>query len=467
LSLTQARSEASARYLSEGGRCAKVSRRMRSPARFNICDGRSMTPFNLSETPLEGSSLIEAGAGTGKTYAIEGLFLRLLLEKRIPLEQILVVTFTQAATEELKERIRNKIRLAKGAFSGEACDDGLIRNLVNKIKPEQFAVGLLQNALVDFDRAAIFTIHGFCQRILLENAFETGCLFDTELLNDQSKLLQEIADDYWRQQFYAGIPEFVSYAVMKIKGPEYFIRLLGSAIPSQIKITPETPLPSLNSLRPYREALSRLRESWPDRRAHVIACLTDPALKGNVYGPVDPRAPEGRRSKREQKVLSMAAEMDRLAESRQAAFPLFSGFEKFTSAKIAASTRKGMQPPADAFFDLCEALHPIGQRLLEEMDACLLHLKAAFFDYAAGELSRRKKTANIQYFDDLLTVLQAALNLPSGNALAESVREKFRAALIDEFQDTDAIQYEIFSKLFSSGNSILFDIPNSFASWRE
>jgi len=120
-----------------------------------------MSPSELVQTPLAGTNLIEASAGTGKTYTIEGLFLRLLLEKQLTVEQILVVTFTKAATEELKSRIRNKICLAEAAFLAGQSDDPLVESLVRKTHPKNQAIQLLQDALTDFDQAAIFTIHGF------------------------------------------------------------------------------------------------------------------------------------------------------------------------------------------------------------------------------------------------------------------------------------------------------------------
>ncbi|MDP7416581.1 MAG: UvrD-helicase domain-containing protein, partial [Desulfobacterales bacterium] len=108
-----------------------------------------MKPFKVTEAPLSGHNLIEASAGTGKTYAIEGLFLRLILEKQIPINQILVVTFTEAATTELTERIWNRLMQEKSAFQTESSDAA-----------SEKAAQLIQGALDEFDRAAIFTIHG-------------------------------------------------------------------------------------------------------------------------------------------------------------------------------------------------------------------------------------------------------------------------------------------------------------------
>ena len=175
-----------------------------------------MKIFDPINTLLKGTNLIEASAGTGKTYTIAGIFLRLIIEERLAVDQILVVTFTKAATEELKERIRNKLLTAKSAFLNEGGNDDFMDALVKKYDNPALAVQRIQDAVIDFDNAAIFTIHGFCQRVLHENAFETQSLFDTELVTDSLGFSQEVVDDFWRKHFYSLPPQLLSYILKKI-----------------------------------------------------------------------------------------------------------------------------------------------------------------------------------------------------------------------------------------------------------
>ena len=156
-------------------------------------------PFDLLKSPLEGTNLIEASAGTGKTYVIAGLFLRLILEKDIPVNEILIVTFTVPATEELRTRIRQRLREAIEAFSGGYIEDPFIKDLVKSRKDHESALQALREAIRGFDQAVIVTIHGFCRRILHEKAFESGSLFDTELVTEQDDLKKEIVDDFCRR----------------------------------------------------------------------------------------------------------------------------------------------------------------------------------------------------------------------------------------------------------------------------
>ena len=135
---------------------------------------------------------------------------------------------------------------------------------------------------------------------------------------------------------------------------------------------------------------------------------------------------------------------------------LFKGFEKFTSKEIERSIKKNHAPPTHTFFEQCESLKQRHEDLQRIFRQRLLGLKAKLFDFVQDELLKKKAEKNIQFFDDLLIKVYGALKEKSGKALARAIRRTFRAALIDEFQDTDPVQYAIFSEVFGQGKSILF-----------
>jgi exodeoxyribonuclease V beta subunit len=417
-----------------------------------------MKPFDLLNAPLEGINLIEAGAGTGKTYNIEGLFIRLVLEMQLQIDQILVLTFTNAATEELKDRIRTKLVQAKDAFGGRDSDDPLIASMVKRQPDPKAAELRLHDSLIDFDKAAIFTIHGFCQRVLHENAFETHNLFDTELITNQAYLIQEVVDDFWRKTVYSAPLEFISFALNRVKSPEYFYRLLDRIKTLAAKIVPDLDEPALESLDLFRESLAALKNAWPASREAVFRALKDPNLSGVIYGSLKPAVDHPEMTQRDLRVMVLFDAMDRLAVPNNIGFPLFDKFERFTSAKLIKSTKKNHSPPDHVFFDLCENLFRQEATLKAEMENYLLFLKAKMFTFAAFELQKRKKENNIQYFDDLLITLMNALQSENGDVLGDAIRQKYRAALVDEFQDTDSIQYDILTRLFSHNSSLLFMI---------
>ncbi|MBW2438493.1 MAG: UvrD-helicase domain-containing protein, partial [Deltaproteobacteria bacterium] len=417
-----------------------------------------MKPLDLVNTPLEGINLIEASAGTGKTYAIEGLFLRLVLEKQLRVDQILVVTFTKAATEELRDRIRGKLLQAEKAFTTETSEDRLLADLLQRQKDHGAAVDLIHDALVEFDKSPIFTIHGFCARILYEHAFETANLFDSKLISDQTELVRDVAEDFWRHHFYDAPQEFISYFTDKIKGPAYFRKLLNKTGATEFKIIPRIEKPPLKTLSDFRQAYQRLRDQWPTMRTAVMEDLRDPALSGTYYGSLKPAENSAAKTRRDLKIFAMTEEMDRYAAYNSAGFPLFKNFENFTAQKIKKAARKKESPPSHEFFTTCDDVYRLAGALQAELENYFIYLKMQLFCDAPAALKKTKSERNIQFFDDLLILVKQALVDKKNNPLAAAIRQKYKAALVDEFQDTDDVQYEIFSRLFSAEDSLLFMI---------
>ncbi len=390
--------------------------------------------FQLAGTGLlPGVTLIEASAGTGKTFTIAGLFLRLLLEKKFSVSEILVVTYTEAATEELRGRIRQTLADATAAFIAGSSPNPFLQSLVERHRNGSLGIlARLEQALSNFDEAPIFTIHGFCQRQLRDRAFESGALFDTILLTDPSALLQEIADDYWRRNFYGADPLLVRFALKNRCGPDWLLPELElhSRHP-ELRIVSPVDGRSLAELgKELRDTFATARELWRTAQEAVrdiFANAGDWAIK-------DYAKPEI--------VAEQLAELE-CCFSDAATPESFRCLEFFSTSAIGKGTGKRCKaPPTHLLFDRCEE---IGRR---ERDF-LIGLRLDFLDFARGELPRRKQRLKVQSYDDLLTRLHAALLGPGGGRLAAEVRAKYKAALIDEFQDTDPVQYQIFRRLFA------------------
>jgi exodeoxyribonuclease V beta subunit len=401
--------------------------------------------FNLLESPLEGTNLIEASAGTGKTYTITGLFLRLLLENNFEVKEILVVTFTEAATGELKDRLRRRVREALEAFSRGGGDDPFLESLVRKHRDAVYAITCLREALRAFDEAAVYTIHGFCRRMLHENAFESASLFDTQLLTDESLLSKEIVDDFWRKHFYVASPRFVRYALNKKFIPERLLdQLPNKTNLSRLRIVPDTgPIDFSGQEKSFLEAWAEIREAWSSGRDEIAALLAEhEGFKRNKYGP--------------QAIASLLRGMDTFVTHGASDPWSFPGLMGFTPGSLKEGTRKNHEPPEHDFFSVCEKGCKALKELEQVFDTCLLSLKVRLYRELHQEFARRKRERNVQSFDDLLLNLQRALEGRGGEVLAEAIRKKYRAALIDEFQDTDPLQYRIFKQVFGRKRSILF-----------
>ena len=396
---------------------------------------------------LDGTNLIEASAGTGKTYTISSLFLRCITEG-IRIDQILVVTFTIAATEELKNRIRLRLNQALLAIEQKLpdTDDEMIalilgyssekqRNIRNKIK----------HALSSFDEAAIFTIHSFCMRMLQENAFESGSLFDTELSADSRPLYEEIALDFWAQELYNAHPLFIRYLNDSKITPDKLIQTIHkTASQPDLVILPQknekTASQQSEIEQLYLDAFRTARDLLQNCEEEIKTLLeSHPGINRRSYN-------KGTISK----WLNAARQYLASSEPSQ----IFTADDdnsvyKFTTSRLWEKTKAGCDPPEHPFFDACQKLVETGSLFAQKW----LALKRRFIEYSETELARRKQDAGVWFFDDLILSLHDALKGPGGESLVSKIRSRYQAALIDEFQDTDHVQYQIFRQIFQTGQT--------------
>jgi exodeoxyribonuclease V beta subunit len=407
-----------------------------------------MKPFDPFGIQLQGSKLIESSAGTGKTYAIASLYVRLLLERALQTREILVVTFTEAATEDLRKRIRERLRDALLAFESADATDPFLEKLLAQVSDSSRATDLLGTAIESFDEAAIFTIHGFCQKILQENAFETASLFDTELVTDQRDILQEIVEDFWRIHFYGATPLFLRYAWHQGLSVERFIDFLGNSTSNPfLTIIPQHTSPGIEKLAQLEDQIEdryeEARSVWAGSRRAIEELLSrHPGLNQQSYSP--------------DVILRRASEVERYLFSGDP-IPLSPGLYKFCSSEITRALKRGFSSrPAHPFFLICDDLKTTCDDLIQAYHLHLTELKSNLFRYAKEELRERKRQQNVRYFDDLLLDLHGILQSPRGPEVAQSIRSRYKAALIDEFQDTDPVQYSIFDVVYKHPDTALF-----------
>jgi exodeoxyribonuclease V beta subunit len=404
---------------------------------------------------LEGRTLIEAGAGTGKTYTLAGLVLRLIVEQGLGIEQILVVTYTKAATEELKTRIRSRLSAARHAFQGRPAEDDSLARLVERSPDARAARRRLADALTNFDRAAIFTIHGFCQRLLQNFAFETGHLFQSQLQQDRDPLVQEMVADFWRRYVTHAPYELARYILLQLKGPEQLGRIIAYCAYPDIKVLPEGIKPALSAVAPWRKAAEGLQRQWAQSGDSVVHLLKDPGLNARSYGKCEPDPEQPPYTHRQLKLMGWSAYLDQW----NGKYPLDEKRVKYLGASLLKKyTKKGHATPAHPFFDTCDQALDAQERMEGQLARYLRYLKIRLLQQARTALDRKKRRKNILFFDDLLLHIHSALKGAHGAALIQAIRRQYRVALVDEFQDTDPVQCEIFQRLFDRDPMILFMI---------
>lgn len=393
---------------------------------------------------LSGTNLVEASAGTGKTYAIAGLYVRLLVETGLKVDQVLVVTFTEAATEELRGRVRKRVREALSAFCGGPAGDPFLAGLVARAGKEPGGLERGRRRLVlalrSFDEAAIHTIHGFCQRVLREAAFEAGSAFGAEILEDQGPALQEVVDDFWRREMLGAPAVLVRHAVAEGLTPESLAKFVGrrAALP-HLTLLPEVGAgaapPDLGAA--CEAAFAALAAAWREGGGQAAALLAaHPGLLRTRY--------------RRDWVAAWVEALGAFVAAGDPAGPI-EVLDRFCPKNLAQATRPGHEPPRHPLFEACEALRAARDALADELARHLVALKIRCLEHVRRELPRWKADRNVRSFDDLLLDVRGALAGPAGEGLARALRARYRAALIDEFQDTDPVQYEIFRRVFSPG----------------
>lgn len=502
--------------------------------------------------PLWGSRLIEASAGTGKTYTIAALYLRLVLghgergtasldaayppdvdmgflegaklpeavtafREALTPPKILVVTFTEAATLELRDRIRARLAEAAAFFraSAEAVEAGAgLDVMVPGSVPDQDLVGgqlapdiasagddlavlpkadpflqglrdaypasqwserahTLQLAAEWMDESAISTIHGWCNRMLREHAFDSRGLFNQTLSTDTSELLAEACRDYWRN-FCQGLP---LEAARVLQGwwddPDALQKEVQSLLSDLDALSGEgrSPAEAIGEAQAQRvQQLQALKAPWREGWIDELGAMLDagrekPAASRKGKGCAAPvsDAPNGRAfptgwlngSK-----LRTNSQIQWLQLLRDWADDVERDNLGLTDAALKRLTPDGLR---DAFGKDVDAQDPALVAMLEHPAlaaiaalpgklAALPDGRQAMLLHAARWIEARYRRARDQRsemsFDDLLRQLAQALASEGGERLAERIRTQFPVAMIDEFQDTDPVQYSIFDRVY-------------------
>ncbi|HIC9024603.1 TPA: exodeoxyribonuclease V subunit beta [Klebsiella pneumoniae] len=395
----------------------------------------SLDPLRL---PLIGERLIEASAGTGKTFTIAALYLRLLLglggeaayPRAISVEELLVVTFTEAATEELRGRIRSNIHELRIACLRGESDNPLYSALLAEIADKDDAAKTLLLAERQMDEAAVFTIHGFCQRMLSLNAFESGMLFEQQLIEDESRLRYQACADFWRRHCYPLTRDIAAVIHDVWKGPRDLLKSLDRWLQGEAPQLKSPPAPNETLAERHQQIIARidsLKQQWREQVGEIEGVLENSGLDRRMFN-------RGNQGKWMEKVNAWAQE-------ETLSYQLPDALEKFAQSFLLERTKAGGEPPVHPLFSAVESLLASSLTLT---DLVLARAMVEIRDAVAREKRRRGELG----FDDMLSRLDEALRGDSGETLASAIRQRFPVAMIDEFQDTDPQQYRIFRRIW-------------------
>ncbi len=366
-----------------------------------------MNPFDVITARLTPGTcaLIEANAGTGKTFNIQHLYLRLVLEQGLEPSQILVVTFTEAATAELRDRIRQNLAATLSCLDNGTSDEQLLLELIANArttgKSDEDLRAILRLALAAFDEAAIFTIHGFCNRILTGQAFDSGVAFDCELIPSYTELIRETVADFYRRELSVAQPPAVNLGKLL----EHAKTVLGhiSALAFEPASADEKVLWKQFLHEASKTEIPNRKSSFKDALILLKQAINDANLQPDSH----------------------------LLQAKD----------------LTGTTASNNAPAFVAALESCQ-------------EAPIVAICARLREFLANDqhgFEARKRLQQSMGYDDLLKKMAAALT-GQDCRLACELRKNYKVALVDEFQDTDPVQYKIFETIFKHPDSMLFMI---------
>ncbi|MFZ7186579.1 exodeoxyribonuclease V subunit beta [Avibacterium avium] len=411
--------------------------------------------LNPATMPLQGVSLIEASAGTGKTYTMASLYIRLLLQagensfsQPLSVDKILVVTFTEMATQELRERIRARIYHSKqlllqyqttqdlDVFSQGG--DPLLGELVQSLPDIPLAIQRLNWAEQSMDTAAIYTIHSFCRRMLMQYAFNSGVHFNLELVTDESDLLARLTNEFWRETFYHQPVIVAKWVYENLKSPQELLKTIrpylgkeafdvALSAPSLLELSLDEFLQQ-HLLARYKD-IDEFKQEWLANEQELAEFLEKNKAQIKNY--------------RADHMLGRFEKMRAWAEDPDN-YSLPDILIYFTEKDIAAKMKTDFEPLQHSLLSQAEKLIEQSEGISLTLPIVLYHsiqtIRQKLFDY--------KNHHTQKSFDDLLRLVREGLCGENGQELAALIRNQYPFAMIDEFQDTDAQQYQIFSKIY-------------------
>ncbi|WP_254938649.1 UvrD-helicase domain-containing protein [Cyanobium sp. Morenito 9A2] len=411
-----------------------------------------------------GVRLLEASAGTGKTFTLAHLVLRLVLERGLPLGELLVVTFTNAAAAELRDRIGRRLQQALTVL--EQADQAL-RTFPDPVLERWFArqpmdhagrrqlMGRLLLALDELDRADITTLHGFSQRSLRRQALEAALAPEVELDPEARILVRQVAHDYWQAQVVALPVELLAGAQSLGVTPKALEDLLAqlesdTALeldPVPLGLDPSEPLaPQLVAL--WQQRWSRFQELWTKRGEGLYEALKSSAARWRAEG-FDPKPYAAKPSNDWMGGINAWLATQPEQGSYASLLEQNALRNYFHPGPFSAAARRAGE--TDPSLPERPLLLAIADLVEGPAEALLLHAA----HWGRSELARRRQSSGRLGYAQLLEGLDPGPEGEEHAELLEALGRRYRVALVDEFQDTDPIQWRILQRAFTGPEHLL------------
>ncbi len=400
--------------------------------------------FNVTEVALSGTNLIEASAGTGKTFSIAILVLRMIVEKNIPIDKQLIVTFTNYAVAELQERIRKFLSEAAEIVSLSEKDlkenaekyEKIILQICNNYPDKKELRDRLRQSQLLLDEASIVTIHGFCQRMLNEFAFESGQNFQVELQADVSYLIDRVTNEFWRNEISTIEPGIFEFKDLE-KTRSFFKEILNQGLNgTQFDVNASHPIKHGKSASEVIELYKNFRIEFENEKARLERFIVD-----------------RRESLQEDLKVSKPAEKKYLELLDNPSLMLKTAYDYYKSESNPKLKVQYYDKLGSPFWHDVKCLVEKEKEQKRKRNDIIVAILYSKQDFYLERLNRLIEDSGILTFDHLISNLHRSIVIDNNQNLKRLIRSKYSAVFIDEFQDTDVVQFELFEKLFIDDRS--------------
>ena len=420
-------------------------------------------PYSATADLGGGMRALEASAGTGKTFAITSNVLRLVVERAgaFDMDRLLLVTFTRAATAELEDRVRRRLvdgqrALVRASMDDDwSSDDEVLTHVVEHARTIGFdeAKRRVEEALRTVDQATVTTIHGFCHQVLRQAAVHTDADPAVQIDTDDDRLVRAVVDD-WMVRFTHDADEELIALLEECRLKRRHLHTIAKVVAGEPdpELAPDRPVPDLDPVAELDAAYAGVRRAATDVQATIDAAQDAKDAKeinGNsTWAPANHRLLG--------KVDDLAAE---LAERDRPSAKVLATFDP-----LQPNSSGSFMPDRIAATPLCRAVEDLTTTRMR----IETWIRRKLADDVRAELVRRRAEAGTASFADLLRQLAAALDEDTAGAIAGDIGAQFDAVLVDEFQDTDPVQWSILRRLFAEVEvfHVVGDPKQAIYGWR-
>lgn len=401
-----------------------------------------MHALNIFDLPLNGKVLIESSAGTGKTFTIIMVCLRLILgintkyiyKKPLSIKKILILTYTHYGSLEIKKKLYEKINILLISCIKKKCLDNTLLKIFKKINNFKKSIKILLKTKTQINNTSIFTIHVFCKKILDMHTLEFKIPLKYKLLENKLILYKQSVINFWRKYFYKLDFNITKYILYKIKTPDNLFKIIAPWLDGQFPKFLNKPIKKesilLEKFKEIINIINNIKIEWNNKKNEIISIILSSKINKRIY------------NKRNlsiwcNKITDWVNEINTTEFSPKSL--------KYFRKNIIDKDKQIKYIHKYKIFNLIENFFK-KKKILYNYIISFALIKTRKI------INKEKKYKNIICFDDLINIINKSIKNKNFKEISKEISKKYPVTIIDEFQDTDYSQFKIFDNIYKKKN---------------